>query len=274
MRIYITFGDEAYRKTRDFSVKMAKLVGGFDKVIAYSPADIDIEFQKTHSDIFKIKRGYGLWLWKPFLIYKTLMEVCNDGDYLFYGDGGSFFFRSVETIEKSMQGSDIWVSCNSLVEWQFTKRDTFELMDCHGKEYEKTPQAQGGFLYIRKSPVSISFVKQWLDKCSDIRLLHPDNIASSQENPEGFVAHREDQSVLSLLCKKKGIKFHLDPSQYGKYPEKYWQSGVERPNGFPMHEYSPSIILHRTPSRNVLTIVRQLVLCLIPRKIGLRLIHK
>jgi len=109
MRIYITFGDEKYKKTRDFSAKMAKIVGNFDRVIAYGPEDIDNDFKQKHADIFRISRGYGLWLWKPYLIYKTLMKECDAGDLLFYGDGGSFFIRSVRHIELSMGGDDIWV---------------------------------------------------------------------------------------------------------------------------------------------------------------------
>ena len=131
MRYYITFGDEKYKKTKKFSAAMAKIIGGFDCVIAYSPTDIDEEYKNAHKDIFNIKRGYGLWLWKPYIIYKTLTEVCKEGDYLFYGDGGSFFFRNIRYIERSMGTDKIWVSHNPLVEWQFTKKDAFDLMNCH-----------------------------------------------------------------------------------------------------------------------------------------------
>ena len=141
-RIFITFGDEEYSKTRDFCVWAARFLGGFDRTIAYSPNDIGDEFIKDHHDIFQYKRGYGLWLWKPYLIYKTLKDVCVDGDYLFYGDGGSFFIRNIEIIEKTMDDNDLWVSHNSLVEWQFTKADTFDIMNCHGKRFEETAQTK------------------------------------------------------------------------------------------------------------------------------------
>lgn len=52
--------------------------------------EIDESFRKANEEIFRIKRGYGLWIWMPYFIYKTLLEICSDGDYLLYADGGFF----------------------------------------------------------------------------------------------------------------------------------------------------------------------------------------
>lgn len=271
-RIFITFGDDKFAESRDYAAKMAKRWGGFDKVIVYTPNDIDEDFKKEHEDIFCIKRGYGLWLWKPYLIYKTLNEEAKDGDMLFYGDGGAFFMRSIRYIEKSLGDDDIWVSCVPLCEWQFTKADAFELLSCKDVDYKMTAQAQGGFLYIRKTQDSMSFIKKWLDACCDLRLLHPDNIALGLENPVGFHGHREDQSILSLLCKKHGIKLHQDPTQFGKYPERYWVKGFDKAPYMGKREYPVSIILHR--SRTILkkSFINQIILSLIPKRIGLKLL--
>jgi len=145
-------------------------------------------------------------------------------------------------------------------------------MGCQGERFEKTQQAQGGFLLIRKTEKSVAFIKEWLNLCCDIRLLHPDNIFSNAQNPSGFRAHREDQSVLSLLCKKNGIDLHQDPTQYGKYPEKYWQKGVFLQKTSTEKEYPVCVLLHRTPTLNILTILRQYCLVLLPRCMGLRMI--
>lgn len=102
-----------------------------------------------------------------------------------------------------MGSNDIWILHNSLIEWQFTKRDAFDLMGCSGDMYTQTSQAQGGFIYILKTEESVGVVKEWFDLCCDIRLLHPDNICTHLGNSSGFFAHREDQTLFSLLCKKK-----------------------------------------------------------------------
>lgn len=273
MRIFITFGDKRYAKTRNFAARMAKWLGGFDKVIAYTPDDIDDDFKNQHSDIFNIKRGYGLWLWKPYLIYKTLTQVAKDGDAVFWGDGGSFFIRNVKHIEKVMGDDDMWLSCVPLQEWQFTKADCLRLMDCENERLAKTAQRQGSFLYIFKTNNSVAFIKEWLDRCCDINLLHPENIGLGLPNPPGFFAHREDQSILSLLSKQRGIKAHQDPSQFGKYPELYLEDHFMRAEIKPFgSDYPVLIILHRTPNVSMLRVAKQLFLAIIPRYIGLKCI--
>ena len=270
-RIYVTFGDERFAKSRDFGVKMATLVGGFDMAIGYSMDDIPEDFKKKHHLIFNIKRGAGLWLWKPYLIYKTLTEIANEGDMVFYAVGGSFFIRNIKHIERSMGANDIWVSWIPFVESQFTKADTFVLMDCEKEDFKRSAQIQGGFIYVRKSIETINFIKEWLDYCCDINILHPDNLCPGIKNDANFIAHREDQSVLSLLCKKHRIIPHLDPSQYGKYPYMYGVWGFDRPAINYNEEYPVSIILHRSPNINVIEVIKLFILSIIPKRLGEKL---
>lgn len=270
MRIFVTFGDENYAKSRSFAAKMARLIGGFDKVIEYKPEDIDESFKERHKDIFKIKRGFGLWLWKPYFIYKTLVDVISDGDSLFYADAGSFFIRNVKHIEKSMK-DDMWISSIPFNEWQFTKKDTIYTLGCNEDRILKTPQRQACFLYMRKTEASVSFVKEWLDWCSDINILHPENILTGQPNSEDFFAHREDQSILSLLSKKYGIKAHQDPSQFGRCPSLcYKRLDPKYTNTSELsdkREYPVCIVLHRTGDMNVMIIMKQLLMVILPKSI-------
>lgn len=272
MNIYITFGDEKYRKACHFAIRTARFWGGFDKFIAYSPIDIDDEFFNNHADIFKISRGYGLWLWKPYFIYKTLITECKYGDYLFYCDAGAFLFRNIAHIIRTMDDNDVWIPCNPLQEWQFTKIDAFRLMNIEEKRFFNSAQAQASYICVRKSEKSIKFIKEWLDLCCDKNLLYPDNVLSKMNNPIGFVGHREDQSILSLLCKKNGVRFHSDPSQFGKYPEKYFVEEYKVAFIPKVKEYPVCIIHHRCPDLKLSIILRQAILVLLPRKIGLKLI--
>lgn len=274
MRIFITFGDDKFKKARKLSAKMAKFRGGFDKVIEYTPEDISPTFKREHEDIFSIKRGYGLWLWKPYIIWKTLNEVANDGDLVFYADAGSFFIRNVKHIEKEMGDSDILVSAVPLREWQFTKVDVFDFFNCEDDQFLNTAQIQGTFFFVRKSLSSVNFVREWLDLCTIIDLLHPDNIKTGRLNPVGFVGHREDQSILSVLCKSKSIKPHQDPTQFAKYPEQYIGPGYDvADTGYiGKQEYPVCIVLHRSPHAKFVSCIKPLILILLPRCIGLRLI--
>lgn len=268
MKIFIAYADKKYQKTRNFAGKMAKWFGKFDKVVLYSPDDIDDDFKNRHKETFAIKRGAGLWLWKPYIIAKTLIRDCNEGDYLFYADSGSFFIRSVDHIIKAMGKDDIYVTTVPLVEWQFTKADCFQLLDCNNEKVKNSAQIQGTFVCIRKTQHSIEFIYKWLKLCSDIKLLHPENIALGLTNPKGYIAHREDQSLLSLLSKKEGVVPHEDPSQFGKYPEKYWYRNYIKVVNNKKEEYPTIIILHRMPFIRWKVIFKNIFLLLIPHKIG------
>ena len=72
------FADEGYAVQQRLNTKSAYKKGKADKVFEYHPSDL-IELKAKYPDHFKIKRGYGLWFWKPFLILKA-MEQMADGD--------------------------------------------------------------------------------------------------------------------------------------------------------------------------------------------------
>lgn len=213
MKIFVTFGTDDYKSACDFACKKAKEKGGFDKIIQYSFRDIDSDFKKNNNRILSIKRGAGLWLWKPYFILKSLEDVANDGDFVFYCDSGAYFINKVDYILNSMKNTDIWVSDINLSEKQFTKEDAFNIMDCDDIKYKESPQIQGTFICLKKTQHSIYFVKRWLECCCNYDLICPENVNPGLKNCSEFVAHREDQSILSLLSKKMGIIPHQDPSQ-------------------------------------------------------------
>lgn len=67
-------------------------------------------------------------------------------------------------------------------------------------------------------------------------------------NCKDFVSHREDQSILSLLCKKEGIKTHLDPTQWGiiyRYPPMLTDNKYIYKRADHINEYPVCIALHR-----------------------------
>ena len=170
-----------------------------------------------------------------------------------------------------MGNDDVWISSIPFNEWQFTKRDVFDLLEADSDEIKNTPQRQGSFLYIRKTKHSIDFINKWLECCCDIDLLAPENLLSGKENPDGFYANREDQSIISVLSKKEGITAHQDPSQFGKRPELlYKRLGKEYANVSEIkekREYPVSILLHRTGDLNKTILLKQFLMILLPKSV-------
>lgn len=269
-KILINFADEKFRKAQSLCTWTGKYIAGFDEVIAYHPENISVEFRKAHQDIFAHKRGFGLWLWKPWLILETL-EQCSEGDIVCYCDSGAFFFRTAKPVFRILEKTDIWLTVLPLIEKQFTKAETFRLLDAMGERYAESPQISGSFMAFRKTERSVTFVREWLGYCCDIRALAPSEDKSGEI--ESFYAHREDQSILSLLAKKWGIEVYSDPSQYGRLPEKFKREGctmVYRKNV----EYKPMIIHHRSGKVKIKKIMNQWLCAILPRKLGLRFIKQ
>lgn len=259
MKILINYANDKYKRTQKFNSWTGRHVGKFDKIYSFGPEDIEEDFYEDNKEILGVSRGNGMWLWKPYLIDKV-MKDSNEGDIIFYCDSGSFFIREIDNLIMSMDyNSKIWVSDIPLLEKNFTKTKCFEKLGCNQKKYKNTNQIQATFFMTINSKETRNFVSQWLDLCGDIELLGPSEDLSTEGNE--FVAHREDQSLLSLLCKKNKIKAHLDPSQRGKYP--YWYKDKKYPFVLPMHDdkYKPIIFLHKMPNVSIIKCIKQYLEC-------------
>ncbi|KWU59138.1 hypothetical protein [Priestia megaterium] len=246
MKILINYANDKYKKTQKFNSFTGKHIGKFDKIYSYSPDDIDYEFREKNKKILEQTRGNGLWLWKPYFIYKTLC-LCNEGDIVFYCDSGSFFIRNVEHLIKSMKENEkIWVSDIPLLEVNFTKLRCLEKMKCNSDEFKYTNQIQGTFFMVVCCEESKQFVKKWLYLCQDYELISPESNSHNNEYIEyGFLSHREDQSILSLLCKIKKLDPHRDPSQKGKFQIAYYSPYYPFVKKHYADIYKPVVFLHK-----------------------------
>lgn len=269
--VLINFADPGFADAQRQNTWTGKYLGRFDRVIAYAPGDIDRDFFETYRDILEMKRGAGEWLWKPYFILRTL-EAMNTGDFLFYCDAGAMMLRPCRLLFDSMKDCDLWVSDIPLIERQWTKPEVFRRLGVSGREeIINSNQIQGGFIGVRKSPSSVEFIKEWLSFCCDRELLLP---LTSEEEKGDCLAHREDQSILSILCKRSGIRPHRDPTQFGRIPEKYrgWEAEYNVPS-HPEDEYPTLILLHRSGNCDARVVLRQWLNIVLPKRLVLRLIR-
>lgn len=154
-------------------------------------------------------------MWKPYIIKKALSEI-EEGEYLFYCDSGSQFVNSLNSLMASFDAKfDIMPFELQYIEKHWTKRDCFKLLDCDESNFIESKQIIGGFSLWKKSDFSIKFVSEWLQYAQDSRILTDTDNQLELPNYEGFVSHRHDQSIFSLLIKKNNIKVYRDPSQFG-----------------------------------------------------------
>jgi hypothetical protein len=90
--VFITFGGPTanFHNAVNRICQEAKNFDLFDEIYGYTENDLksDYNFWINHGDfIERNRRGYGYWIWKPYLIKKKLNEL-NNGDFLIYADCG------------------------------------------------------------------------------------------------------------------------------------------------------------------------------------------
>ena len=88
-------------------------------------------------------------------------------------------------------------------------------MDCDSEVYWSATQLTAAHALFKNTARSRSFVDEWLNHCATERILTDQPNALGRANLPGFIEHRHDQSVLSLLALKRGIETFRDPSQFG-----------------------------------------------------------
>lgn len=222
-KILINYSDKAFESKQKWNSFSGKVFGSFDDVIEFGPDDLDEHFLRKNNHILKHSRGGGYWMWKPYIVLKTLEKV-NEGDLIFYCDSGVVFIKSIDPLCAILQESnkDILTFQLPLIEKQWTKRDAFVLLNCDTPEFTDTPQVLGGYFLVKKNNKSVEFFKKFLSFAEDERILTDISNKLGKTNYLEFIDHRHDQSLLSLLSKNSDdVLIYSDPSDYGVFPKKY-----------------------------------------------------
>ena len=212
---FITFAENCCEISKKRATKHALEVGGFNVAFAHDMCSVRPAFRQAHREILLRRKGAGYWLWKPYLILKTLVEDMSYGDVLMYEDAGSYLRKDAGPVLKlaSESSQGIVVFTLQLLEKYYTKSDTFKVMQMDDPEFIRVGfQTLASFVVLRKDCTTLQFVMEWLAYSSDARCVTDDANVLGGQNHEGFIGHRHDQSVLSLLSKKWGLLQHRDPS--------------------------------------------------------------
>ena len=212
----INYANHQYRNAQAFNTKTAYEIGKVDRVINYQPESIDVEFLKKNYEILSKNRGAGYWLWKPYIIAKTLEQIA-DGDVLIYSDSASHFIHSVDPLIELLNEDKYGILS---FEWEglegaWTKRDAFILMGVDDLGFERSNQRLGSPILLKKSFLTQQFFNEYLFFACDARIISDNQNVMGHPNYAGFQEHRHDQSIFSLLCKKYKISRHRDPAQWG-----------------------------------------------------------
>ena len=220
--IFLSFGSSNYKDVLK-RIEEQALDFDFDEICCYDENYLksDTDFWEKNKDFIETnKRGYGYWLWKPYLILKILNRI-NDGDILIYADCGcELNVNAKYVLEKLIEKAKkkiILVTSASSNDIKYSKSDLTNLFELE-RETLRLPHMQQTYLIIKKCELITKIYKDMYEMIIDNYNLINDN-KSIIKNEQSFIDHRHDQSIFNMFMKKYNlINYDLDPSCYGYYP--------------------------------------------------------
>ncbi|CAB3989505.1 Hypothetical predicted protein [Paramuricea clavata] len=216
----LTYGQNCCELSKKRAVNQGIDVGKLDYAEAVDLSHLSVPFQISHHNLLRHRKGAGYWLWKSYIILKTLLTKLNDGDLLVYHDAGAYLINDIGPLFKLCMDAkpNVLTFRQPYQERLFTKRDAFILMGMDEPQaYEKKQTQRTAALQVyMKSCTTIQFVMEYLAYSADRRIISDDENVMGKPNMEGFQGNRHDQTVFSLLSKKWGILELRDPCTCGR----------------------------------------------------------
>jgi len=199
-------------------------------------------------------RGYGLWIWKPYIVLDAINQ-CDREDYVIYLDAGIAPVDDMRPWFDQLQRRAINffapVPPRPLRLW--TKRDCFVYMKADAPEFHNAPVLSAGIQVYRNAPESREFLAELKSLMRNPLLLADPQHSGDTPEESSFIAHRHDQSILTLIAALRGCTVYREPSQYGIWTpatrQAYVASGA--PNADLLNEECRQILdVHRGRNRS------------------------
>ena len=217
-KYFLVYDDGTHTTYLDKLISSVKQHSDFI-VIIYNKSDIDTEFMTNNDRILNEKRGGGYWLWKPYIINKTLSKI-DEGDYLFYLDSKYYFVENFKDLyENIMKKNDIILWSNKPNEntnymKNYCKMDIIKKYDIEDIVLnQNATECWAGAIFIKKMPYIEKLMKEWLTMCCCVYEDISDT-TSLLPNYKNVSDHRHDQSLLSVLVYKYNINLHFFEKKY------------------------------------------------------------
>jgi hypothetical protein len=179
--------------------------------------DLDSNFLNKYSRILSLKKGYGYCIWKPYIIYNEL-QIIKEDEILLYIDSTDYPMKSFfEMVLEHFKENDYLYLNRGYNNGQWTKRDTFVLMNCDTSEYHNHVQLEAGVICLRQTPFNNSLIREWFDYCTNENILTEIPNISNLPNINDFREHRYDQSILTNIIIKNKLKSYKVPENVMRY---------------------------------------------------------
>lgn len=214
-KILVTFSTPAFWVRQQFLNLSAIYNRTVDRTEQWNPRRLaKAGFHAANPAISLKERGAGYWSWKPFIIEQALKNA-SEGDVVLYSDVGRMKVLLLRTgLEPFLRWMDAeqqdcipgvrapWLGPVS----KWARRDTLEYFSCAESPWLQEPPMQASFSIWRKTPATLAFVTEWKECCLNRMLVSDDPNPSRRLDFPDFITQYGDQTLLSLLAMKKGLK--------------------------------------------------------------------
>lgn len=241
-KYFVSFADKRLSRSLSRITYQAEQLAFFDKCLSFDEDCLSAEFLSVFKDkLITGSRGFGYWCWKPEVI-KRILDQIDEGDAVIYVDAGCHINKAgkwrlreyFELLEESPVGilafqakpptpemSPLIYDGRKLFDqpnYRYIKGDLLDYFGVRDDGQFTNAQAIGaGIILLRKSKKSLEIVDEWCEIIkNDFTLL--DDTPSKSTNLNGFIAHRHDQAIFTLLCLKHRVPT-LSAYEYW-YPKK------------------------------------------------------
>tara|TARA_B110000858_G_C17761291_1_gene454660 strand:+ start:158 stop:883 length:726 start_codon:yes stop_codon:yes gene_type:complete len=221
----ITYGNITFENAKQRLYKEANSVGWFDTVTVYGPEDLSPEFKHEFNDILKKPKGAGYWIWKFDIIKQQLNKLANN-DILIYLDAGcsintngkTRFNEYIETLSNSNE-SVISFQMPHL-EKKYTTKEIFNYFDMNVNDNNgNSGQIVGGILIMKNTDKMKKIIADCINVLRTDHLLVTDYYNKLGQCSD-FIDNRHDQSILSLVRKKRGSIVLMDETYFQPFGNK------------------------------------------------------
>jgi hypothetical protein len=224
---FLTFASSNLKRSSKRILAQARKMNVYDHVIGYDEFSLDPGFRAKFKDYLNFSvRGFGYWSWKPQIIRQTLSKM-SEGDVLQYTDAGCHLnfsgrWRLLEYLKLTSNTPNGILAFQAkppekpfhfdqrdlplLTDNMWVKGDLLDYLNVRNeKQICMTPTIGAGIIFIRKCPESVKIIDHWISVFhDDFSLINDEN--SESLNLPGFVEHRHDQAIFSILCKINNVQ--------------------------------------------------------------------
>jgi len=249
----ISFASSNIKKSQERLIKQAREIKQIKNINIYDQNFLDKDFRMKYKNFLRIGiKGYGYWIWKPYIIYKSLIEAKEKDTFLYIDVGCHLNPRGHKILDDYLEKLNAGLGILgfqakssayfkesfgllSLRESAYTKGDVFDYFGVRNiEEIVRTPQIGAGIIFIKNNKFSREIMHKWLTSVYNCVNLFDDS-KSRSDNFSDFISHRHDQSVFSTLAKTYNIDTNSSLEYWYPSEEDLAKPDWAKIKDFPIH---------------------------------------